>query len=41
MVNNDCQEYDFSMEPLLIRFNEPFHFCSKGYTHNVLCSRGT
>ena len=29
MMNNNCQEYDFSMEYLLLRYNKPFHFCSK------------
>ena len=33
MMNNNCQEYDFSMESLLLRCNKPFHFCSKD-THN-------
>ena len=34
MNNNNCQEYDFSMESLLLLYNKSFHFCSKG-THNV------
>ena len=29
MMNNDCQEYDSSMESLLPRGSKPFHFCSK------------
>ena len=29
MMNNNCQEYDFSMEVLLLCCNKPFHFCSK------------
>ena len=29
MMNNNCQEYDFSMESLLLRCNKPFHFCPK------------
>ena len=29
MMNNNCQEYDFNMESLLLRCNKPFHFCSK------------
>ena len=29
MMNDNFQEYDFSMESLLLRFNKPFHFCSK------------
>ena len=29
MINNNCHEYDFSMESLLLRCNKPFHFCSK------------
>ena len=29
MVNNNCQEYDFNMESLLLHCNRPFHFCSK------------
>ena len=29
MMNNNSQEYDFSMEYLLLRCNEPFHFCSE------------
>ena len=28
MMNDNCQEYDFSMESLLLRYNKPFHFCS-------------
>ena len=32
MMNDDCQEYDFSMESLLLSCNKPFHCCSKG-TH--------
>ena len=34
MMNNDCQEYGFNIESLLLSCNKPFHFCSKG-THNV------
>ena len=30
MMNNNCQEYNFSRESLLLRCNKPFHFCSKG-----------
>ena len=30
MNNNNCQEYDSGMESLLLRYNKPFHFCSKG-----------
>ena len=29
MMNNNCQEYDCSMESLLLRRNKPIHFCSK------------
>ena len=29
MMNNDCQEYNFSIESLLLCCNKPFHFCSK------------
>ena len=29
MMNNNCQEYDFSMESLLPRCNKPFDVCSK------------
>ena len=32
MVNDNFQEYDYSMESLLLSCNEPFHFCSKN-TH--------
>ena len=28
-MNNDCQEYDFSMKFLLLSCNKLFHFCSK------------
>ena len=28
-MNNNCQEYDFSMESLLLHCNKPFHFCLK------------
>ena len=28
MMNDNYQEYDFSMESLLLRCNKPFHFCS-------------
>ena len=29
MMNSNCQEYDFSMESLLLRCNKKtFHFCS-------------
>ena len=28
-MNNNYQEYDFSMESLLLRCNKPFHFFSK------------
>ena len=26
-MNNNCQEYDFGIESLLLRSNKPFHFC--------------
>ena len=29
IMNNNCQEYDFSVESLLLCCNKPFHFCSK------------
>ena len=29
MMSNNCQEYDFGMESLLLRYNKSFHFCSK------------
>ena len=29
MINNNCQEYECSMESLLLRCNKAFHFCSK------------
>ena len=29
MINNNCQDYDCSTESLLVRCNEPFHFCSR------------
>ena len=29
MMMNICQEYNFSMESLLLRYNRPSHFCSK------------
>ena len=28
-MNNNCQEYDFSMESLLLHCNKPFQFCLK------------
>ena len=28
-MNNNCQEYNFSMQSLLLRCSKPFHFCSK------------
>ena len=34
MMNNNCQEYGFSVESLLLRCNKPFQFCSKDI-HNV------
>ena len=34
-MNNNYQEYDFSMESLLIRCNKPFQSLFKGYTHNI------
>ena len=34
-MNNNCQEYDFSVESLLLSCNKLFHFLSKGYRHNV------
>ena len=36
IINNNCQEYDFSMESLLLHCNKPFHFCSKADTHMTL-----
>ena len=35
MMNNNCQEYDFSMESLILRCNKPFALLFKEYTHNV------
>ena len=35
MMNNDCQEYNSSIESLLTRCNETFHFCAKD-THIML-----
>ena len=34
MMNNICQEYDFSMESLLLCYNKPPHSCSKD-THKT------
>ena len=31
-MNNNCQEYDYRMESLLLSCNKPVHFCSKN-TH--------
>ena len=38
MMNNNCQEYDCSIESSLLRCNKPFHFCSKD-THITLLLR--
>ena len=32
MMNDNCQEYDYSMKSLLLICNKPFHICSKN-TH--------
>ena len=29
MMDNNCQEFDFSIESLLLLCNKPFNFCSK------------
>ena len=34
MMNNNCQEYDFSVEFLLLRCNKPFPLF-KEYTHKA------
>ena len=34
MNNDNCQEYDFSLESFLPRYDKPFHFF-KSNTHNV------
>ena len=31
MINNNSQEYHFSMEYLLPGCNNPFHFCSRSF----------
>ena len=36
-MNIDCQEDDFSMESLLLRYNKQLVF--KGYTRNVLSNQ--
>ena len=33
MMNDNCQEYDFSLERLLLGCNKLFHFPSNYYTH--------